>query len=471
MEFVKNQLVELKITDISETGEGIGHVEGYTLFVKDAYLGDFAKVKIIKAKKNYGFGRLEEIIEPSDKRCEPACPDYRRCGGCQIQALSYGAQLEYKQNKVFGNLNRIGGFSEDVLNKVFEPIIGMDDPYRYRNKAQYPIGTDKNGNPVAGFYAGRTHDIIPCRDCVIGIEENQKILDVILNHMKIHKIPAYNEETGKGLIRHVLIRKGFETGEIMVCIVIAQKGRAVKAGEGKREKKTEYIAFQDELCAYLAKISGMKSISVSVNTEKTNVIMGNEIHTIWGEDTITDILLGKKYRISPLAFYQVNHEQCEKLYNTAIEFAGFKGDEEVWDICCGIGTIALSAAGHVKKVHGIEIVPEAIDDAKFNAKANGIENAEFYCADATEYLKENAGRMKADIIIMDPPRKGMTEEALNAVVRVAPERIVYVSCDPATLARDLKILCSSGYEIKRVRPTDMFPHSVHIECVVLLSRV
>lgn len=460
MEFTKNQLLELEITDISETGEGIGHVDGYTLFVKDAYLGDYVKVKLMKAKKNYGFARLEEIIKPSDRRCEPVCENHRRCGGCQIQALSYEAQLEYKQNKVYGNLKRIGGFSDDLLDQVFEPIVGMDSPYRYRNKAQYPVGTDKNGNIIAGFYAGRTHDIIPCNDCVIGVSENEHIIKTVIEHMKKYNISAYNEESGKGLIRHILIRKGFVTGEIMVCLVIT-----------KKNSKQEYIPNEAKLVDELAKLEGVSSISVSINPEKTNVIMGEEIHTLWGSDTITDILLGKKYRISPLAFFQVNHEQCEKLYNTAIEFAGFEGNEEVWDICCGIGTIAMSVADKVKTVHGIEIVQPAIDDAKYNAELNNIENADFFCADATEYLMNNADRMRADVIIMDPPRKGMTEDALNAVMKVGPEKIVYVSCDPATLARDLKLLSEKDYEIKRVRPVDMFPHSVHVETVVLMSKV
>lgn len=459
MEFTKNQLLELEITDISETGEGIGHVDGYTLFVKDAVLGDFAKVKITKAKKNYGFARLEEVIKPSEKRCTPVCENHRRCGGCQIQALSYKAQLEYKEKKVYGNLNRIGGVSTDTLDKIFEPIVGMNEPYRYRNKAQYPIGTDKNGEIIAGFYAGRTHDIIPCSDCAIGINENQTILDIIVNHMKEYNIPAYDEVTGRGLMRHVLIRKGFETGQIMVCLVITSK----------KTNKNVYIKGEKELIEALKNVAGVESICVSINNDKTNVIMGEEIHILWGADYITDVLLGKKYRISPLAFYQVNHEQCEKLYNLAIEFADFDGDEEVWDICCGIGTIALSLADKVKFVHGIEIVPQAIEDAKYNALVNNITNADFFCQDATEYLLENHETMKADVIVMDPPRKGMTEEALLSVIKTNPKKIVYVSCDPATLARDIKILRANGYEPRRVRCVDLFPHSIHVETICLLS--
>lgn len=457
MEFSKNQLVNLTITDISDTGEGIGHIDGYTLFVKDAYLGDYCQVKITKTKKSYGFARLENIIEPSINRCEPPCENHRRCGGCQIQALSYDAQLKFKQDKVYGNLKRIGGFDDELLNSVFEEIIGMDNPYRYRNKAQYPVGYDKNGNIVAGFYAGRTHDIIPCSDCVIGIRENQRIVSTIIEHMNRYKVAAYNEQTGSGLIRHILIRKGFMTGQIMVCLVIAKNG-----------VRGNYIPHQEDLCDALSVIEGMHSISVSINMEKTNVIMGDKIYTLWGSDTITDILLGKEYRISPLAFYQVNHEQCEKLYRTAADYAQLKKDDEVWDICCGIGTIAMSLADKVRLVHGIEIVPQAINDAKYNAAVNKVNNVDFFCEDATKYLTENADKMHADVIVMDPPRKGMTEEALDAVIKVSPERIVYVSCDPATLARDLKHLCENGYELKRVRPVDLFPHSVHCESVCLL---
>jgi len=458
MDYTKNQLCDVTITDISETGEGIGRVDGYTLFVKDAILGDTVTARLTKVKKNYAFARLERIINKSEFRTDPPCSLHKRCGGCQIQALSYDAQLIFKQKRVYGNLKRIGGFSEDFLEKAFEPIAGMENPFRYRNKAQYPIGYDKEGNLIAGFYAGRTHDIIPCTDCLLGVNENKDILDSILVYMKENKVTAYDEKTGKGLIRHVLIRKGFETGEIMVCLVISKKS-------------APYIPNADSLIGKLTQIKGIRSISVSVNTENTNVIMGNEIHTLWGEDTITDILLGKSYRISPLAFFQVNPVQCAKLYEIVREYAEIKEGDEVWDICCGIGTIALHLSSCAGKIHGIEIVPEAINDAKYNAKVNNVTNADFFCADATEYLREHAKEMKADVIVMDPPRKGMTKEALQAVVSVSPDRIVYVSCDPSTLARDLKLLCENGYEIKKVRPVDMFPHSVHVETVVLMSKV
>lgn len=467
MVFSKNDFADIIITDMSETGEGIGRADGYTLFVKDAVVGDKVRAKITKAKRNYGFARVEEILEESPKRCVPRCELHRRCGGCQIQAMSYEAQLEYKQNKVFNSFVRIGGFERDFLESIFEKIIGMNDPYRYRNKAQYPIGYDKEGKVIAGFYAGRTHDIIPCADCMIGIEENKQILDIILEHIRANKISAYNETNGKGIVRHVLIRKGFETGQIMVCIVVSEKGKAIHTKSGR---KIEYLKNQDELIKALKKVCSMTSISVSVNPKNTNVIMGDEIHTIWGEDAIEDILLDFRYRISPLAFYQVNHEQCCKLYETAIEFANLTGSEEVWDICCGIGTITLSMSKKAAKVHGVEIVPQAIDDAKHNAKINNVKNADFVCADATAYLVDNVDKIKADVIVMDPPRKGMDENALEAVIKVSPKKIVYVSCDPATLARDVKYLCDNGYDLKRIRPVDMFPHSIHVETVVLITR-
>ena len=465
MEFAKNDYADITITDMSETGEGIGKADGYTLFVKDAIVSDKVRVKITKAKKNYGFARLEEIIEASDKRGTPYCEHHRRCGGCQIQAMSYEAQLEYKQNKVLNAFLRIGNFDEQLLKDVFEDIIGMDDPYRYRNKAQYPIGYDKEGKLVAGFYASRTHDIIPCEDCCIGISENKLILDIILRHFSKYKISAYNEKTGKGIIRHVLIRKAFATGQIMVCLVISGREEDKKRGY---KKERAYIKEQEELIDALRTISGMTSICVSINPADTNVIMGDEIHTIWGEDFIEDVLLKKRYRISPLAFYQVNPVQCEKLYKTAMEYADLSGTEEVWDICCGIGTIALSMSEGALKVHGVEIVPQAIEDAEYNAAMNSVDNADFVCADATKYLIENAGRITADVIVMDPPRKGMEEDALKIIAETAPQKIVYVSCDPATLARDCRFLCDNGYELIKIRPVDMFPHSVHTETCVLL---
>ncbi len=463
--YKKNDIVRLEITDIQAEGMGVGKVDGYALFVKDTVVGDIIDARIVKVKKSYGYGRVERIISPSPKRVEPRCPIARACGGCQLQAMSYDAQLEFKENKVRNALARIGGFDAGFVDSIMEPIIGMDDPWRYRNKAQYPIGTDRDGNPVAGFYAGRTHDIIPCTDCLLGIPENKEILEAVLSYMKEHNIPAYDEKTGEGVVRHVLIRKGFATGEIMVCIVVKQ-GDATMA-----HLECDHISGFIEKEIKRGTVPRLHSLSVSINNKNTNVIMGNEIHTVWGRDKINDVLLGKKFEISPLSFYQVNPIQVEKLYGTAIEYAHLTGSEEVWDICCGIGTISLCMTDKAKAVHGLEIVPEAIEDAKRNAMLNNVDNVEFICAAAEEYLPAHKDEIRADVVIMDPPRKGMDEAALAAVVDIAPARIVYVSCDPATLARDLKYLTGHGYELKRVRCTDMFCQTVHVETCCLLERL
>lgn len=462
--FKKNDMVTVEITDIGVDGEGIGKVDGYTLFVKDAIIGDVIEAKIMKAKKNYGYARLMEIVTPSEYRVEePVCPMARKCGGCQIQEMTYEGQLEFKEAKVRGNLLRIGDVPEAILDKVSEPIVGMEDPFHYRNKAQFPIGTDKEGNIITGFYAGRTHSIIPNTNCALGVEVNEEILKIILAFMKEYKVSAYNEETHQGLVRHVLIRYGFTTKEIMVCLVI--NGTKLPAGEVLAER--------------LAKIEGMTSITLSVNKEKTNVIMGNEIKLLWGQTYITDYIGDVKYQISPLSFYQVNPVQTEKLYGLALEYAGLSGHETVWDLYCGIGTISLFLAQKAKQVYGVEIVPQAIDDAKNNAKINEITNAEFYVGKAEEvlpeyykkYEQEHGETAHADVIVVDPPRKGCEESLLQTMVNMQPERIVYVSCDSATLARDVKYLRGQGYELEKVRAVDQFPNTVHVEVVTCLQRV
>ncbi len=474
----KNDILTVEITDIGNDGEGIGKVDGYTLFVKDAVIGDLVRVKVMKAKKNYGYAHLEGIIEPSPFRQQAPCAIARQCGGCQLQNMTYERQLLFKQNKVRNNIIRLGGFDEELVDSIMEPVIGMEDPWRYRNKAQYPIGTDKAGNPVAGFYAGRTHSIIPVSDCLIGACENEEILDVILDHMRTFHVSAYDEVTGRGLVRHVLIRKGFDSGQIMVCLVL-NLGPEVKV-DG-RGRKQDFIPGQERLINGLSMIPGMTCISVSLNNEKTNVIMGAHIHTIWGSDTITDKLRGLEFDISPLSFYQVNPVQTEKLYGQAIEYAGLTGKETVWDLYCGIGTITLSMAKAAGKVYGVEIIPQAIEDAKNNAAANGITNAEFFCGKAEEVLpgyyeeksreqKRDDASLHPDVIVVDPPRKGCDEKCLETMLKMAPERIVYVSCDSATLARDLRILADDGYELKKIRPCDMFPWSSHVESVVKLIR-
>lgn len=497
-EFVKNQLLTVEIVDMSAEGEGIGKADGYPFFIKDTIIGDVAQIRAVKLKKNYGYGRLEKVLTPSPFRVEPSCRFHRSCGGCQIQAMSYEQQLCFKHNKVRNNLIRIGGFAPELIDERMEPIVGMEEPFHYRNKAQYPIGTDKEGNPVAGFYAGRTHSIIANTDCKLGVFENQVILEILLQYMKEFQVSAYDEETGKGLIRHVLIRKGFTSGELMVCLVI----------------NGQHIPHQDVLIRRLSEISGMTSISMSVNRERTNVIMGTEVHTLWGKERISDTIFvrdvdnsfartgeGITFSISPLSFYQVNPVQTEKLYSLALSYADLKGKESVWDLYCGIGTISLFLAGKAGQVYGVEIVPEAIADAKQNALNNGLTNAEFFVGKAEEVLPEfyrhgeravcgreypfdaAAGERHAkgelhgerdmyhpDVIVVDPPRKGCDEACLQTMLQMAPDRIVYVSCDSATLARDLKLLCAGGYALQRVRAVDMFPMTGHVETVILLSR-
>ena len=452
MEFRKNDLVTLEIEDCGIDGEGIGKADGFTVFVKDAVIGDTVTAKIIKAKKNYGYGRLMEVLKPSPYRVEPKCEFARQCGGCQLQALSYDQQLVFKTNKVKGHLERIGGFTDIPM----EPIIGMDELFHYRNKAQFPVGRNKEGKIVTGFYAGRTHNIIENRDCALGVAENKEVLDRVIAHMEKYGIEPYNEATGKGLVRHVLIRYGYFTKEVMVCLIL----------NGNKIPKEE------QLVKSLCEIPGMTSITINVNKKHSNVILGEEIRLLWGQEYITDRIGDISYQISPLSFYQVNPMQTQKLYAKALEYADLHGQETVWDLYCGIGTISLFLAQKAKFVRGVEIVPAAIENAKENAKLNGLENTEFFVGKAEEVLpreyKKNG--VYADVIVVDPPRKGCDETLLETMVEMNPDRIVYVSCDSATLARDLKYLCERGYELRKVCPVDQFGMTVHVETVVLLSR-
>ena len=480
MNYEKNQILAVEIVDITSEGEGIGKVDGYPFFIKDTVIGDKAQIRVTRVKKNYAYGRLEKVITPSPFRVNAKCDFHRQCGGCQIQAMSYERQLEFKESKVRNNLIRIGGFQSEFIDQIMEPIVGMEEPFYYRNKAQYPIGKDKEGNPVAGFYAGRTHNIIANIRCSLGAAENEKILEAILAYMKENYVPAYDEANGEGLIRHVLIRKGFSSGETMVCLVINLNNK--KSGRSGQS----YLPAQDKLVEILSQIQGMTSISVSINIEKTNVIMGKEIHTIWGKNVIKDTIhvrdaesnfmdtgRGITFAISPLSFYQINPVQTEKLYSLALSYAGLSGKETVWDLYCGIGTISLFLAKDAMQVYGVEIIPQAIEDARRNAANNGICNAQFFVGKAEEVLPEKYEKegITADVIVVDPPRKGCDEKCLDTMLKMKPERIVYVSCDSATLARDLKVLCECGYEVKRVRAVDMCPMTVHVEVACCLQRV
>ena len=476
MSYSKNDCVELTIEDIGVSGEGIGKVDGYTLFVKDTVIGDVVRVKIMKAKKNYGYARLMDIIKPSKDRVEPACPIARQCGGCQIQAMNYNAQLKYKQKLVKDNLLRISGLTEGVDYEMCE-ILGMDTPFRYRNKAQYPVGEDKDGNIVMGFYAGHTHSIIACPDddCMLGHRDNAFILNAVKEWMKEYRVRAYNENIHKGTVRHVLVRTGYHTDEVMVCLVTKKMLRKEAA---------------DGLVKAIQKLKlNVASLVVNINKEDTNVILGKECITLYGRPYIEDYIGDIKFQISPLSFYQVNPKQTEVLYNKALEFAGLKGNESVWDMYCGIGTISLFLAKKAGKVYGVEIVPQAIEDAKNNAKINNIDNAEFFVGKAEEvvpeFYKKQTGvqsdndstdskeydMTRPDVVVVDPPRKGCDKKLLDTIVSMTPDRIVYVSCDSATLARDLKLLVEYGYKVEKVQSVDQFGNTVHVETVVLLSQL
>lgn len=464
--YEKNQMIRVEITDMGIEGEGIGKIDGFPFFIKDALIGDVVEAKVMKAKKNYAYARLEKVVTPSSFRVEPKCSFARSCGGCQLQAMDYAQQLAFKNRKVRNNMLRVGGFSKELLDSIMEPPVGMginctesrilggkkEEPFHYRNKAQFPFGYDKEGNIITGFYAGRTHSIIANTDCALGVEENQEILEIILNFMEEEGISAYREEIHEGLLRHVLIRKGFSTGQIMVCLVV--NGEKIPAVEKLIEKLTG--------------VKGMTSISLCVNKERTNVIMGTDIRLLWGKERIEDTIGDLKFSISPLSFFQVNPVQTERIYKQALEYANLQGEESVWDLYCGIGTISLFLAQKAKQVYGVEIIPQAIEDAKENAVRNGLTNAEFFVGKAEEVLpqKYESEGIYADVIVVDPPRKGCDENCLRTMVLMAPKRIVYVSCDSATLARDAKYLCENGYELKKVRAFDNFPQSVHVETVV-----
>ncbi len=480
MEWKKNDRIQVRIEDVSDEGLGIGRTEGYAWFIKDTVIGDLAEAGVMKMKKTYGFARLIQVLEPSPWRIEPKCPVARACGGCQLQAMDYQEQLRFKERKIYHNLRRIGGLKQlalpgkggdidawdvddediDAEGKdagvvEMEPIIGMENPWRYRNKAQFPFGKDKDGRIVCGFYAGRTHAIIETDDCLLGVEENREILNTIRTYMEDFRIYPYEEASHTGLVRHALIRKGFSTGELMVCLVI----------NGKK------LPDEEQLTKRLRRIKGMHSISYNINQEKTNVILGKETVNLYGPGYITDKIGDISYRISPKSFYQVNPAQTKKLYDVALEYAELSGNEVVWDLYCGIGTISLFLAQKAKMVYGVEVVPEAIEDARQNARQNGIENAAFFVGKAEEVLPEqfHKHQVYADVIVVDPPRKGCDKACLDTIVEMAPKRVVYVSCDSATLARDVKYLGERGYEVTRVRGVDQFGWGVHVETIVLLS--
>ncbi|SDK36452.1 23S rRNA (uracil(1939)-C(5))-methyltransferase RlmD [Sediminibacillus albus] len=443
----KNQTIELSFQDLTHEGAGVGKVDGYPLFVPYALPGETAKVKVVKVNKNFGFGKLLDIKDVSPERVEPPCDVYIQCGGCQLQHMSYSLQLEMKQNQVKNALRKIAHL-EDV---PVHPVIGMEDPWRYRNKVQIPVG-ERDGELITGFYQKRSHKIIEGMDrCVIQDEVNDRMVEVVRRMADRLGISAYDEESDKGVLRHIMVRTGQQTGETMIVLIT----------------RTDELPKQEEIVKEIHETyPHVKSIVHNVNKKKTNVIFGKDTNVIWGNEYIYDNIGDIKFAISAKSFYQVNPPQTKRLYDTALEYAALTGGETVVDAYCGIGTISLFLAQQAKKVYGVEIVQEAIADAKKNAKLNHIENAEFYVGEAEKVMPWwTAQGLRPDVIVVDPPRKGCDEALLEAMITMKPERIVYVSCNPSTLARDLRILEDGGYETKQVQPVDMFPQTGHIEAV------
>ncbi|WMJ80529.1 23S rRNA (uracil(1939)-C(5))-methyltransferase RlmD [Clostridium sp. MB40-C1] len=447
----KNKEYIVQITGEGYEGEGVARIDNYPVFIQGALLGEEVKTRVIKVKKSFAFGKLLEIIKSSKNRIEPVCSIYNKCGGCSIQHFSYEAQLEFKKNRVKDVLDRIGKLEDYTLHDT----IGMKNPYRYRNKVQLPVG-EEEGEVKIGFYAPRSHNIIDMRRCHIQDEIGDTVIFLTKDWMKRFNIKAYDEDKNTGLVRHIMIRSGFKTGEVMVVIV---------TNERKLPHKDEFVKVISE------NIEGITSIVQNVNSKKTNVILGEECITLYGRDYIRDYIGEFKFNISPLSFFQVNPIQTEILYSKALEYADLNGKEVVFDAYCGAGTISLFLSQKAKKVYGVEIVPQAIENAKVNARENNVTNVEFSVGKSEEIIPELIKKgIKADVVVVDPPRKGCDEKLLEAISEMKPKRIVYVSCDPSTLARDLGILEKDGYKVIEVQPVDMFPQTAHVETVCLMSK-
>lgn len=446
----KNDYIDVVFEDLTHEGAGVAKVDGYPLFVPNGLPGEKAKIKVIKANKGYGFGRLIETYEESPYRVEAPCPIYKECGGCQLQHLSYEGQLKAKEKQVRDVLTRIG----KLENVKVHSVLGMQDPWRYRNKAQVPVG-EQEGGLIGGFYQQRTHQIIDMKECIIQQEKNDEVVQAVKEICSRYGVRAYDEVRNKGDLRHIMARYGLVTGEVMIVLVTRTKDLPHK------NKIIEEIA---------SRVQGVKSICQNVNSKKTNVIFGDETKVLWGEEVIYDFIGDIKFAISARSFYQVNPEQTKVLYEKALEYADLSGEENVIDAYCGIGTISLFLAQKAKKVFGVEIVPEAIEDAKRNAALNGIKNADFAVGEAEtvipRWYKEGNS---ADVLVVDPPRKGCDEALLQTIMEMKPKKVVYVSCNPGTLARDLRILEDGGYQTVEVQPVDMFPMTMHVEAVAWLE--
>ncbi|MEI5907418.1 23S rRNA (uracil(1939)-C(5))-methyltransferase RlmD [Bacillus spongiae] len=445
----KNDYIEALFEDLTHDGNGVMKIDGYPIFVPNALPGEKGKVKIIKTNKKYGFGRLISLVEESPHRQEPPCPIYHDCGGCQIQHMNYEGQLKAKENNVRNVMKRIG----KLENVVIHPTLGMDEPWRYRNKSQVPVGL-QNGELVAGFYAKRSHEIVDMPYCIIQDKRNDEVVSLVKELCKQHGILPYDEEKHRGVLRHVMVRSAFQTDEIMVVFI-------TKTAELPNKKKI--------IEAIRTNIPGVKSIVQNVNAKRTNVIFGDETKLLWGEEVIYDSIGQVKFAISARSFYQVNPEQTKVLYDKALDYAQLTGNETVIDAYCGIGTISLFLAQKAKKVYGVEIVPQAIEDAKRNAELNGFRNVEFAVGASEDVIpKWYEEGVQADVLVVDPPRKGCDENLLNTILQMKPKKVVYVSCNPATLARDLHVLEEGGYQTIEVQPVDMFPQTMHVECVAQL---
>lgn len=448
----KNKHYNIEITDVSSDGNGVGLIDGFAVFVPMTVTGDIAEIVVVKVLSSYGIGRVINLIKASDMRNTPQCPVFKRCGGCHLQHIKYENQLEIKRGFIEAAMQRIGGFDGFSCDEV----LGMDNPQRYRNKCIFPIGTDKFGEIVSGFYAKRSHEIIPVTDCMAGQEINGKIVDAVKAYMHEVGAKAYNEEKHTGLIRRVFIRDGRNSGEVMVVVSV----------NGKNIPKREVLIKK------LRSISdNIVSVFININEKRTNNVLGEENKLIYGKPEIEDTLCGIKFKISPHSFYQINPYMTEKLYGKALEYADITESDKVLDVYCGIGTISLAASKKARHVTGIEIVEQAVLDAKKNAENNGITNAEFFADSAENAVpKLIKDGMRPDIVILDPPRKGSDEATLKAIADAAPKRIVYVSCNASTLARDAKLLTELGYTPTKCTGVDMFPQTSHIEVVCVMNK-
>ena len=447
MEFAKNQEHTVTIEGYGEGGMGVARIDGRVVFVHGALRGEKCRVLILKTLKSVAFAKVLEVIEPSSERITPDCPYFPRCGGCTYRHIRYEEELRLKKQRVQDNLSRIGGSDVTV-----EEILGARDTLRYRNKAQYPVSKDG----AVGFYRARTHEVIECEHCLLVKPEADAAAEALREYMQSCRVAGFDEKTGRGLVRHLYIRSN-AAGESLVCVLV---------NGDKLPKEDRLVTLLRDACPKCA------GIVLGTNTKKGNVILGDRYRTLWGSDRLEDTLCGKTFRLSVPSFYQVNRIQAERLYAKAIEFAGLTGQETVLDLYCGAGTITLALSDHAKKVLGAEIVPEAIDDARENAARNGVKNAEFFCGDASDVAKKLAREnLRPDVITVDPPRKGCSEQTINAAAGMAPDRIVYVSCDPATLARDCAVFKELGYEVEEATPVDLFPRTAHVETVAKLVKV